>query len=77
MAWFFIENLALHIKSTDAVLKNYILVADGIELPGFGKNGWTNVTTSNNSISGSVSPIISYLNLSFLLLFTFLHPWVQ
>ena len=32
------RNLGLRIKSIDAVLKNYILVADGIELPAFDEN---------------------------------------
>ena len=33
------ENLELHIKSSNALLKNPILVADGNELPDFGKKG--------------------------------------
>ena len=36
----FIENLELHIKSSNTVLKNYILVVDMIELPAFGEEGW-------------------------------------
>ena len=57
----------LHIKSIDAVLKNLILV-ELLEVAAF-------IYPSNNSISDCVSPIISYLNLPFLQLFTFLHPW--
>ena len=30
---FFKINVELHIKASDAVLKNYILIADGIEIP--------------------------------------------
>ena len=43
--------LELHIRSSDAVLKTYILVADGIELHTFSENGYT---TSNNSTSSCV-----------------------
>ena len=63
-------------KSSDAVLRNYILVLDGIELSAFSEKRSINVTFSNNSTSRCVSPIISYLNLYFLLLFTFLRPLV-
>ena len=35
----FKENLAQHIKYSDAVLKKQILVADGIDLPAFGEMG--------------------------------------
>ena len=64
-------------KSNNAVLKNLFLVADGIELPAFSEKGQIYVITSNNSISGCVVPIMSYLNLLVLLLFTFLHPKPQ
>ena len=36
---FFKKNLELHISSSDAALKNEILVADGIDLPSFGEKG--------------------------------------
>ena len=58
----FKKNLELHIKSSDAVLENQIPVADGIKLSAFSEKGYMNATTSNNFISGCVSPIISYLN---------------
>ena len=70
----FLKNSELYMKPSDAVMKNQILVADGIELP-VSEKSKINVTTSKNSISGCVSPIISYLNLSFLLLFDFLLHW--
>lgn len=67
---FFNKNLGLHIKSSNAVLKNHIQVAVRSELPDFSEKGYIYVATSINSISGCVSPIISYLYLPFLLLFT-------
>ena len=68
------RNLELHIKSNDAVLKSLTPATDGIELIAFSQKGYINATTSYNSISGSISPIISYLYLSLLLLlFSFLH----
>jgi len=36
---FYKEKLRMYIKSSNTVLKNQILVADGIELPAFGKKG--------------------------------------
>ena len=36
---FFEENLELQIKSSDTVLKNWILIADGIKQPAFGEKG--------------------------------------
>ena len=33
------KNLELHLKSNEAVLKNQVLAADGIELPAFNKKG--------------------------------------
>ena len=63
MQGFFRKNLELHIKSSDAVLKNCIPVVDGIELPAFSEEGLIPATASNNSISSCVTPIISYLNL--------------
>ena len=66
-------NLELQIESSDTVLKNYILVVDGIELPAFGKKGWIHANISHSSISGCVS--LPYLSLPFLMLFKFLHTW--
>ena len=53
------KSLELHIKSSDAVLKNLTPATDGIELTAFRQKGYINATTSYNSISGCVSPIIS------------------
>ena len=58
---FFNKNLTVNKILCCCVL----LVADSIELPAFA-----------NSIYGCVSLIRSYLNLPFLMLFTFLHPWI-
>ena len=33
------KSLELHIKSSDPVLKNQILAADGIEVPAFSEKG--------------------------------------
>ena len=38
-AGFLKKKLELHIKSSDAVLKNESMVANGIELPAFSKKG--------------------------------------
>ena len=75
LAEFFKKNLELHRRSSNAVLKNSVLVEDGFELVAFSEKGQINATTPNNSTSGCVSPIISYLNLTCLLLFTFLRSW--